>query len=428
MRFMLPAICGALVALFPASAWPSEKPEGDSRDPVISGVPIDEWLSDSGQAHFRWSARLSEPRLSVHQRLTAIVEITVDGAEAAKRRGRGELLMLIQFESQNGHKWQTHDSVDLETLAENAKSNQIVYTQPFFVLPGDYRVSIVVADTATREHSVIRKRFHVAPLKPDPLADAWRDLPDIEFLQDPQAPDNLFLPSITGRLSLPVETKRPVHVDVLVNLTPTERLSGSAHVESRNLGLLLPAMKVISQIDLDAGSLDISLIDMSRHKVAFEQRDVKDFDWESARGNLTQSNPGIIDIKELRRRRYNAEFLQRQIARRAAAETEGSERAVIVLSGPVAFEAGEELHAIQIDSRPHAKLFYIRYQPPRGSYFPPRQRGRGQIGFGRGAIPPPIVDEIAPTLKPLEPKIFDVDSPDQFRKALASILSELARM
>ena len=41
---------------------------------------------------------------------------------------------------------------------------------------------------------------------------------------------------------------------------------------------------------------------------------------------------------------------------------------------------------------------------------------------------PEAFDSLQPLLKPLQPRLFDVYSPDQFRKALSSLLDEIARL
>ena len=60
--------------------------------PFSSKVPFDQWLSQADQSHMRWSVRISEPQLSTHQRLVSGIDIEVDGAELAKRRGKGQFL------------------------------------------------------------------------------------------------------------------------------------------------------------------------------------------------------------------------------------------------------------------------------------------------------------------------------------------------
>jgi hypothetical protein len=59
--------------------------------------------------------------------------------------------------------------------------------------------------------------------------------------------------------------------------------------------------------------------------------------------------------------------------------------------------------------------------------------GRQRSIMGRGAPPRPTPnavqqDSLEGTLKPLDPRLFDVETPEQFRKALAAILSDISRM
>jgi hypothetical protein len=53
-------------------------------------------------------------------------------------------------------------------------------------------------------------------------------------------------------------------------------------------------------------------------------------------------------------------------------------------------------------------------------------------GFGRpGPVRPDgelQIDQLEPTLKPLGPRLFDLQTPEQLRKALASVLEEIASM
>jgi len=122
---------------------------------------------------------------------------------------------------------------------------------------------------------------------------------------------------------------------------------------------------------------------------------------------------------------------------------------VIVLSSPMMFAKGTDLHPIQLDDNPDCPVFYIRYHTPLErrvvSYLlpgaPVTQRPAGGRN-GRAPAPestaPTTVTSVEPfspeegdalenTLKPLRPKLFDVATPEQFRKALAEILEEIGR-
>ena len=108
-------------------------------------------------------------------------------------------------------------------------------------------------------------------------------------------------------------------------------------------------------------------------------------------------------------------------------------RAVIVLTSPVTFEDGADLRPVEADLPADAKVFYVRYQPyptaqltggrrpgarhtPDGLFMPPRS------GFSQ------VWDQLAAVLKPAEPRLFDVTTPEQFRRALAAVLAEIAKM
>jgi hypothetical protein len=150
-------------------------------------------------------------------------------------------------------------------------------------------------------------------------------------------------------------------------------------------------------------------------------------------------------LKSLEDRRHNAAFFVEEVRRRLGGSGGGCQgRAVVVLSSPVTFEEDEDLEPIHATPSPGCPVFYIRYRPqfqPEGMRpIPQAPRGRG--GRGGGMMPggmrfpngqppmragaPPLMDQLESTLKPLAPHLFDVETPDQFRRALAVLLSELA--
>jgi hypothetical protein len=401
-------------------------------DPVFAKVPVDQWLSEGNQSHMRWNVRMSEPHLSTHQRLIAGVDVDVDGAELARRRGKGQFFVLVQLTDEKGRVWQNHQEMDLDHIEEGMKANNAVFSQLIFLLPGDYSVSIGILDNATGEHGVIKRRVHVSPLKNDPLPRAWRDLPAVEFITPSMPPDSWYLPSIAGKLCLAVETREPVHVDLVVNLTPSEQVTGSTRVQNRNFGALLPATKVLSQVDWGNSTFSIALLDLSRRRVTYEQDDMRGLDWSKAGSALAEVNPGIIDIKSLENRQYNAEFFLDEIRRRIAAKRPAHRsRVLIVLSSAVQFASGQDVHPIGLDGPTDAKVFYIRYQPPPQIFLRPTAADGLRLGRRDGGLRSnfgPQLDQLEPLLKPLEPRLFVVGTPEQFRKALAAILTEIAKL
>lgn len=198
-------------------------PSGGSTDPAFATIPFDRWVEEGEQAHIHWSAKLLPVELSNHQRLEAKVELVLDGNELVRRRGKGYLAMLVQFTDSENRVYQTHQALDLQAVKDDTSKSNITFTQPAFVTPGDYRVALAVFDTATGEHSAMRLPLHVNPIKNDPLPGSGRDLPAVELLKPADSPDALFLPDIRGRLRLPLQTQRPVHVEALSECVPASR-------------------------------------------------------------------------------------------------------------------------------------------------------------------------------------------------------------
>jgi hypothetical protein len=400
--------------LFVVLGYAAGGQEGAS-DPVFAAVPFEQWLAANDPPRFRWTTRVLPPELSNLQRLRARVEIQVDGEEVAKRRGKRQLVMLVQFNDSQGRAYQTHKAIDLEEIQETAGKMNFVYSQDAFVLPGEYRVSLGVFDSETGDHSVAQRMLHVNPLKNDPLPTAWRDLPPVEILRDS--------PDATQRLYLPVETHRPVRVDLLVNsFEQTE---------------IVPALRVLSQLDIRNGSLNVVLLDLARQKVAFEQTAAHDLDWSRMEAAFKQADPKVIDVHSLEKRGRSAQFFVRQVGERLEVSGEPV-RVVIVLTGPTAFDSGENLHPIELGAKPAGKLFYIRYHSPlpkpefRPPFEEPPRFGRRQPlplpRTGPGAALAEPVDALERTVKPLDPHLFDVYTPEQFRKTLSTIIDEISRL
>ena len=421
-----------MAASIPASENRGGAP-GGYYDPVFSTIPFEQWMAQ-GQSHIHWTARITDPVLSNHQRLTARSEMEIDGKELARRRGKGVFRMFVQLTDEQGRNWQSHDEIDLEKVEKGFHSSDAVYIQSFFVLPGDYKVSLLIEDTETGEHSAMRKKLHAVPLKNDPLPEAWRNLPSVEFIHPEKPPDNWYQPGVEGRLNLSVEPRHSVDIRLILNLTPSERFSGSTRVQSRNMGALIPSLKVLSQVAWRNATLSVEFLDLVRRQVVWRQNKVEELEWARASDSLAVANPGIIDVQSLLNRRYEAAFFLRDIFR-AIGRPATIPRVLIILSAPVAFEAGEEIGSIKLTPRPDFSVYYIRYQPlPPLAFASPRRRDGDMaepLTKGMAAVHNlygPQIDQLEPMLKPIDPRLFDVSTPEQFRRAVSVILSEVARM
>lgn len=407
-------------------------------DPAFALVPFDRWLAEGGQGPFHWSARVAPAELSNHQRLRVRVEMTLDGGDLVSRRGEGFMVMLVQLEDADRRIYQSHRSLDLQQISEAAAKSNIVYTQDVFVRPGDYRLGLVVFDSKTGEHGSAVKALHVNPLKNDPLPRAWQDLPAAEFVPATDPPETLFIP-LNGRLQLPLESRRPLRLEMLVNASPTLSQIGlhTGPANSHSLTELLPALMVMSQVTVRNGTLNVSLLDLTRRRVVFEQENLGELDWPRLQTGLSVADPHKIDVRSLEHRERNAQFFVEQVRERvlggSGTQPEEPLRIGVILSGPMGFQSGEDLHPIEAPGKSDHRIYYFRYHsiPPPAmmpSYMDTlRGRRGGPIAQARPISLEPL-DSLGSLIKPLQPRVFDIYSPEQFRKALSTMLDEISRL
>jgi hypothetical protein len=416
---------------------------GGSRDPEFDKVPFSDWLSGGPQTPLKWTERVLPVVLSVHQRLLARVQIQLDGGEGAKRRGEGELIFFFQLTDVKGRIYQDHTSYDLQKVEVGLKAQDLICTESAFVVPGDYAVSLAIYDTATKEHAVKKDKLRVLPLKTDPFPEMWKDAPAVEFVEPSEPPDHWYLPKAKGRLNLPLTPRRPMQIDVVANLTPAELTTPSYGVQDRTFSILFPSLKVVSEINAANAPMDVSLLDLARRRMVFHQNDVHELDWEKMKSSLANASSGSIDVKSLADRQHNAAFFIKEVARRIAPEPSADgypTHVLIVLSGPMVFDADQDLQGIDLHPSPNARIYYFRLQtpPPQRPVLMPENRRRRGFGPypGRPTMPGQDIempnglalDQLEPMLRPLDPKLFDVTSADQFRKALATVLSDIANL
>ncbi len=380
-------------------------------DPLFTRLPFEKWLSEGERADIPWSADILPAQLSPHQRLMLRVVIRLHGRELEQRRGAGEFVTLVQYTDGAGRIWQHHTALDLTNLRPGTGMQQLAIAQYAYVLPGDYSLAIAVCDTATLEHGLIFRRVHAAPLPTDPLPEAWTGLPAVDFVPPiTEPPDVWYLPGVEGRLKLPIATRRPVHLHLLVNLTPSSTQAGSIAAMQRNMSAVIPILKALSQIDLRNGRMEAALLDLTNLRVAFEQSGADRLDWDRMRKIFLEIKPGMIDAHSLEDRRKMVTFFQNELVRRLVAggpeREEGATTVVIVLSGPAYLEDQESASAVQVSGNPDYRVFYIRDH----------------------SLPAQPDDDLQRAVAPLNAQVYDVASNERVREVLASILDQISKL
>jgi hypothetical protein len=261
-----------------------------STESVFAEVPFDRWVNEAPNQQIPWKVRMVAGKLSQHQRLEASIEVRVPGPELLKRRHDERVVLLLQVKDQAGNEYRNVGFLEASDFRPELSKADVTFTWQAFVLPGRYEVAVALFDKASEEHNFTRSTWHVDRMKKDPLPDAWRELPSVEFWA-PEAHnlDELYRSDIDGRLHLPLAASRPIRLQILADLTPSELFAGNQKLYENYLAGVLPMVKALSQIRMPAGSPDVAGLDLYQSKAIFEQHDAAELDWPQLKAALART-------------------------------------------------------------------------------------------------------------------------------------------
>jgi hypothetical protein len=396
-------------------------------DAAFDKIPFEEWLKGGGEAPIRWSIRIFPARLSQNQRLEEYIWIEVDSAELLNRHERDQLIAFLEIRDQSNRVYRTQCPLNLEKGTAPTEQRSVRSVQLAYVLPGDYVLTAAVYDTVSKQHNLKQMRWRVPELVHDPLPGAWRDLPAVDF--SGQIVDN------PPRLYLPVKSRRPVHIELVVN----------EGIYPDTISRLIPQLFAISQMEVLYGSMNVTLLDLDRQKVRFSQEVGSNLNWRRLLSAMNASNSNRVDARVLEHSKEAAQFFVSEVRKRLErSESDDRERVVIVLSAPRRLPRGEDLRPIQATLQTGSRVFYVRSYPPPygpGELLPPYPVEPHLNDDHEGPANTPTyseahlrrqriegsADSLEPTLKPLAPHVFNVTTPEQFRNALAKIMTEISQ-
>jgi hypothetical protein len=396
---------------------------------VFAEVPFDRWLKEAPSQQIPWKVRMLRGKLSLHQRLEASIEVRVPGRELLKRRHDNRVVLLVQVTDEAGNEYRNYGFLEASDFRPELGKAEVIYSWQAFVLPGRYEVAVALFDKAREEHNFTRGKWHVDRMKNDPMPGAWQELRSLEFWA-PEARnlDEFYRSDMDGRLHLPLAASKPIHLEILADLTPSELFAGNQKLYENYLAGVLPMLKALSQIRTPAGSPDVTGLDLYQSKVIFEQRDATELDWPRLKAALApDKGPAVVHVNALQQHDHSPVFLRDEIARRLAAPGKAGNPLLVYIV------IGQNMDTYIFPRLPpiaegkHCTVIYLQYgaSGTERVWLPTRKLDGGIINLG------PLfgdADKVAKMLQPLPVQIFQVHSPESFRQALARILQEISRM
>ena len=202
---------------------------------------------------------------------------------------------------------------------------------------------------------------------------------------------------------------------MLFDLTPSELFHGSQSRFNRYLIGAIPTFKLFSQIAVQNGSLDMALVDLLEQQVTFEQKNVKTLDWPELKKALNTTAPATINVRTLELRHPTPVFLRDELSRRINSEEArpGGARPVrvfVIFSGSLDDYSFKDLEQKSLPEDCTCRVYYLEYD------------------FSRMNFEFSDTGKVEKMLRPLKTKSFHIHSPDDMRRALATILQEVSQM
>jgi hypothetical protein len=400
--------------------------EDVSVEKVFATVPFDQWVEQGQVTAVRWNVTVQSVGLTGDQRLGAYIHVELAQRKLVKFSQGDRVTLLLQVSDAGGRSFRDCKLLNLEDVKPLFKKGIIEVSWYLLVLPGDYKVTLVLVDALNGKHNLKRLPLHVKRLRNDPLPESWTGLPAVEFPDtELKTPDSLYHLGITGRLHLPVTPRRVVRMEVLVDVTESDLFLGSRQARAYYGSYLREAMRLLqllSQISLERGSLSVAMLDLHREEVIFKQDDVKELDWPRAWSAVApKAKTGTIDARELAKQREGPTFFQDELLRRLSLPHAGQA------------EGDDTVHVFLIIGS-HMDYYSLQGFP----HLPPGSEKRCvvyflQVDLLNEAYAKVAVDNMRKMLAPLPLRVFQVGgiqsrSAKSIRHALAKILEEVGKM
>jgi hypothetical protein len=425
-------ICGLLLT----TNLLAQNPSRDTKSPAVL---FEQWLTEGPRTELPWKIRIFPAQLSLHERLSARMQVQIDGNELAKRCCDGAAVALVQIKDQQGRIYRNHVIRELKDAKSGMSQYMVDLEWSAFVLPGDYEVALAFYYSGRAEHSLAMEKLHIGSLRNDPLPDSWKGLPQVEFCDaaSEDAMDDLFSPGVSGRLHLPLSSQHAIEVDVLENLTPYRMEQRRPKLYKDRLSVLLPIFKTFGQLQIQNGRLGMAALDFTRARVIYEQDGMRggDLDWVALRDALAANSVNVVDVHDIREDTQYAVYFRDEITRRLTrkggvetTDTGPLKRILVVISTGMQLGFGK-VEAITPPTNSNFAVYYLRYDymPERAAFsYTPGPFGPLQVPRTQG--PEQADDGIGKMLKPLKPRTFGVNSAEGVRKALATMLAEISKM
>jgi hypothetical protein len=326
----------------------------------VQSIPLKEWIAGKDVAEIPWKVQIQKPQLRMDQRQAVAYSAAIRLKNVNGATTSSDLVFVSGVNTMDGRSLIAPKAATQPVEAAPVPEIQVRFNDCLFARPGEYVLWMVLYDIKTKKHNVAKQRIQVPELKNDPLPHLNSKLPAVEFPQL-DGPNSALMSAIPGRFVLPVLNRKPVAVDLFAIVSPSEQWPGRPDIINSQTRRVLAAVTTLAQMQLSAGSISVTAVDLVQRRIAFEQKSFQELDWKNLAAAFTRPRDAAkITVTALETSKDRGAFF-REVLKERLGNPQESFRVIVVISNNQMLEPGSDLKPLQLEGDCRCRFYHIRF-------------------------------------------------------------------
>ena len=367
----------------------------------LTSIPLEDWLQQGEKEEIPWSIHTEKPSVRMDQRTEAPYSAAIQAREANKLKG-DDLYFIALVTNQTGQRLMRPKVVHHIVDTQLPNQSELRFSDAVLAQPGEYQLWLILYDLKSGVHNAAKRRIVVTTIEDDPLPTVDKQLVQVELppLSDR---DGGAVTQFIDDLMLPVRNKHPLSLELISVLSPPEQWARRRDIVRRHNQQTASVLNTFAQMRLAQSTISITGVDLNHRTVPFEQKTLEELDRQRLVDALHNLKDQTISYETLEKGGGSA-FLRTSMEA-ALERKEDATRVFIIVSSLNVFDRTADLEPLKLRENCKCRTYYLRFR-------------NGNDAF----------DDIEKVIRPLNPKIFNLNSGLDFRKALAEIIRDLENL
>lgn len=410
-------------------------------------IPFQMLIQQPDHSDMPWSVFLTPPHpyLTFGQRYVTGIRVLVP-AEVLKPTSQQKVLHFMMKVQDNSGKWLEGEEYNVVQQKYQPDMKFIECYMEVNLRPGKYTLAMIAYESTLRKANLARRKIIVKPIRNDPLPEIDAHLPVAEFPVRSETPAFVNFPpsdfSPAAYSPIVVKTTKAVRVDLVVNVfdqnfvkyrmycelerntdqdytrcdpspKDAQRVEMDRLFAKRELSETLSLASMISRFHLSNGCTFVTVVDPLQAKTVTQNEVADEVDWLQLKKTIETQRQGPTS-PTVGDQAGPATFLHDALDAYPNLDTTcGGEpvehHVMIVISWPM--NMGKVNRSILLSNSGPGNLRYYYLRP---SSVDKRY--------------PPLPDDLAKTLSPMNPTLIEYSTPEDVRRGLGKLVSDIRKL